>query len=222
MKKINFGVIILEAIIMVVPSILLGFVLSFLLVFIAKMAGNDVSHMQEAFTVTFTLVAYVMLVVTTFSSFNEKIANKTMSKHMKEHNFQNYSTFYAASSVIRISPASGKVAYVSKFNPFKFQLVPAKEMTDIKSDYMKGPFGGTRYVYFEFKLNKQKMRFPTFTSRQMYSLQHSMVVDGIAKADLYAELLTSAKNVAMGLEQKGNLAGSGNDHARHENDTILH
>ena len=66
------------------------------------------------------------------------------------------------------------------------------------------------------------MRFPTFTSRQMYSLQHSMVVDGIAKADLYAELLTSAKNVAMGLEQKGNLAGSGNDHARHKNDTILH
>lgn len=222
MKKINLGFILLEAIIMVVPSILLGFLLSFLLIFIVKMAGNDLTHMQDTFFRVISMASYVMMIVTTFTSFNEKIANKTMSKNMKEHNFQNYSTFYATDSILRIDSAAGKVAYVSKLNPFKFQLVPAKEMTDIKSDYRKEVLGGTRYVYFEFKLNKQKMRFPTFTaSGQTYSLSHSKVVDGIAKADLYAELLTAAKNVAMGVSDKENHTVNGDDRAKHVTDAIL-
>ena len=29
------------------------------------------------------------------------------------------------------------------------------QVTDIKGDYVKGPFGGTNYIYFQFRVNKK-------------------------------------------------------------------
>ena len=76
-------------------------------------------------------------------------------------------------------------------------MISAKNITDIKSDYMKGPLGGTRYVYFQFVYEGKCTKVPTFTSRNMYSLKSAEVMEAISKADTYAELLERTKGVAQ-------------------------
>lgn len=123
----------------------------------------------------------------------DRFVSKTMEKNSKEANFQDYSTFYSSGATIRIEEGTGRIAYVSNQNPFQFQVVSAKDITDIKSNYIKGPFGGTRYVYFEFAYLNKKVRIPTFTSRNMYSLESEEVLEAISKADRFAEMLENAK-----------------------------
>ena len=91
--------------------------------------------------------------------------------------------------VFRIDESSGRVAYVSAMNPFQFQMCHAKDLVDINSSYMKGPFGGTRYVYFTFCYKNKRIKIPTFTSRNMYSLGSSYVQEGLGKAQDICNLL---------------------------------
>ena len=95
----------------------------------------------------------------------------------------------------RIDESAGRIAYVSYQNPYEFQMVSAKDITNIKSSYIKGPLGGTRYVYFEFYYNNKKVRIPTFTSRNIYSLKSQEVLEGISKADAFCDILVHAQNV---------------------------
>ena len=106
------------------------------------------------------------------------------------------SVFCAFCHRFDIDEETGKIGYVSYLNPKEFQLLSAANITDIKSSYVKGPLGGTSYVYFEFFYNKQKVRIPTFTSNNTYSLESSEVLEGISKADTFAEILTNAQNQA--------------------------
>lgn len=76
-------------------------------------------------------------------------------------------------------------------------MVQAKELTNIKSSYTKAPLGGTQYVYFEFYVNNKRVRIPTFTASNVYSLQSQAVLEGISKADAFCALLTNAQNVAV-------------------------
>uniref|UniRef100_UPI004057B608 hypothetical protein n=1 Tax=Acetatifactor sp. TaxID=1872090 RepID=UPI004057B608 len=126
-----------------------------------------------------------------------KLVNNTIEKNIEKHNFQNCSTFTSSNAIIKIDQRTGRIAYVARQNPFEFQIVSANDIDRIKSDYVKGTFGGTNYVYFEFYYNNKRYRIPTFTStRQMYSLKSAEVLEGISKADAYAEMLQNAKNAA--------------------------
>ena len=126
-----------------------------------------------------------------------KLAAGTVKKNVAAQHFENCSTFYSSNATIKIDQATGRIAYISQMNPFAFQVISAKDIDDIKSDYAKGPFGGTNYVYFQFSYKGKKYKLPTFTAnRQMYSLKSAEVLEGISKADAYAEMLLNAKNNA--------------------------
>ncbi len=62
-------------------------------------------------------------------------------------------------------------------------------------NYKKEPLGGTQYVYFEFYYNNKRVRIPTFTASNVYSLQSQAVLEGISKADAFCDLLTNAQKV---------------------------
>lgn len=149
--------------------------------------------------IVFSILVFLMLMFAwAMSIFNSNVSKKMkkfMDKMSMEANFKNYSTFDSSNGIIRIDGDDGRVAYVSKLNPKQFQVVNAKDFTDIKSSYNKDPLGGTRYVYFSFKYNGKTFKIPTFTADSTYSLKSSEVLTGISKADMYAELL---KNVSKG------------------------
>lgn len=127
------------------------------------------------------------------------IAKKTLEKNCAEQNFGESSTFVTSGSftiggILRIDETNGRVAFVSYQNPYEFQLANAKDLEKINSSYIKGPLGGTSYVYFEFYYNGKRTRIPTFTSSNTYSIQSSEVMEGISKADTFCDILKNAQN----------------------------
>ena len=135
------------------------------------------------------------------NAWNGRTAKKTMEKNSKAQGFGESSTFTARGSfvlgqIVRIDHATGRVAYVSCQNPRQFQMVHARELTGIQSNYIGGPFGGTRYVYFEFYYQNKRVRIPTFTSRSMYSMKSKVVQDSVAKAETYCQKLLRAQQIS--------------------------
>lgn len=45
--------------------------------------------------------------------------------------------------------------------------------------------------------NNKRLRIPTFTSRNMYSLQSSEVLEGISKGDMFCEIITNAQKAGV-------------------------
>ncbi len=132
------------------------------------------------------------------NTYTGRIAKKTMNSNCEKENFRNYSSFtnngtFTIGTLIRIEEHTGRIAYVSYQNPREFQMIPAKDITNIKSGYVKAPLGGTGYVYFEFYYKNKRLRIPTFTSNNVYHLQSTEVLEGISKADVFAEILEKAQ-----------------------------
>ena len=123
-----------------------------------------------------------------------KLAEKTINK-TEEYNSN---TFYTNNSIIRIYRQTGKIVYVANQNPFKLQVISAKDISNVRTYYIKGPFGGTRYVCFEFIYQNKRVRIPTFTSRNMYSMESEEVLTALSKADTFCEILENAKRAAIG------------------------
>lgn len=186
MKKVSGKYILTVLVILLVISAIIGFGIAFFF---------DAKEPLSAGKMFCILVFFplVFLYFTAGSFITDHFADKTMEKNSELANFQGYTTFYSAGATIRIEKGTGRIAYVSNMNPFQFQLVSAKDITDIKSDYIKGPLGGTSYVYFEFNYLGKKVRIPTFTSNNAYSLNSEEVLEGISKADRYAEILENAQ-----------------------------
>ena len=86
-----------------------------------------------------------------------------------------------------IDEVNRKIAYVSVHNPLEFQTADVKDLTNVISSYIRGPFDGTRYVYYQFVYNNKRMRIPTFTSRHMHFTSASIVQNAIAKADRFRD-----------------------------------
>lgn len=116
-------------------------------------------------------------------------AKKTFKREMETQNFKETSTFTTYNGFLAIDGVDGRVGYVSTHNPKEFQIAKREEITDVKSDYVKGPLGGTTMVYFSFKYNGKRTKIPTFVSNQAHSLKSDRVLEAISKADAYANLL---------------------------------
>ncbi len=132
------------------------------------------------------------------NSFTGIFAKKTMKKYTSQEQFSNYSTFttggtFTIGSILCIEEHTGRIGYVSYMNPFAFQTISAREITNIKSGHVKAPLGGTSLVYFEFYYNRRRVRIPTFTSSTTYSLQSSRVLEAMSKADAFCEILARAQ-----------------------------
>ena len=103
-----------------------------------------------------------------------------------------------ASEFPHVSPVSyetGRVAYASYQNPFMFQVAQAREITDITSGYMSGPFNTTRYVYFQFYYKNKKIRIPTYTARRMHHI--SCLKEEISQADAFRDILINAQKESI-------------------------
>ncbi|MBO4687429.1 MAG: hypothetical protein J5636_02865 [Clostridiales bacterium] len=163
------------------------------------------THMKPLLSsaIAFSIIALFFLWLVSMSatnSYSGKIARKTMQKGAEAEQFGQCSTFTAAApytlgQILKIDSKTGRVAYVSYQNPKQFQLVHARELTNITSSYVKGPFGGTRYVYFEFYYKNKRVRFATFTSRSMYSLKSKQVLEAISKGDMFRDILLRAQTI---------------------------
>lgn len=193
MNKFDAKFLLIQGAIILGISVIAGFLISFF------MDPVDIVFATEMFA---SMILFLLLLCYGFfgNIITGSIAKKTMEKHSAEEKFENYSTFvtdgsFTAGAIIRIDESAGRIAYVSYQNPYEFQMVSAKDITNIKSSYIKGPLGGTRYVYFEFYYNNKKVRIPTFTSRNMYSLKSQEVLEGISKADAFCDILVHAQNV---------------------------
>lgn len=188
MKKVN-GLLILACVVSVCAvGIAIGMI-------VGVTTGDEY---PVAVGVSVGIVAIAMLAATsplTIGTVLKKMAKKTM-KGLDEMNFAAAGTFYAGNVTIKIDVLHGKIAYVSALNPKALQIISAAQIENICSDYQKGPFGGTGYVYFQFHCNGKKVRIPTFVSRQMYSLKSEAVMTAISKADTYAGYLKQAKENA--------------------------
>lgn len=188
MKKYSFLFILLQIVIVFIISWL--FAMGF--GFISFNENIPVTSLKNWLPLTLPLVTIIY--VACANKNNGRIAKKTMEKNSKAQNFGKTYTFInsdfgTAGSILRIDEGTGRVAYVSYLNPFKFQMAQADELTDVASSYMSGPVNTTRYVYFQFRYKNKRMRIPTFTSRRMHMITSSCVKEGIEKADHFRDAI---------------------------------
>ena len=185
MKKSDPLVVIMLLVLFVGVAFLLGCL-------IGIWTGSDVFNNVFVFIFVFmALLLYLPLSTVTMMPF----AKKTMDKNLKDQNFTKPLKYINTNSftlgyVLCVDEETGRVAYVSALNPFKFQMVHAGELTKIRSSYAKGPFGGTRYVFFEFYIGNTRMRFPTLATRSMWSVASRSVQNAIATGDEFVRVLT--------------------------------
>ncbi len=167
----------------------------------------------DFFSVFLIMAVSFATLCTTFNFSNNKYTDrmvaKTVKKNVKTYQFDNAYTFYTRNATVMIDAVKGRIAYVSNLNPWKFQLISAKDIYDIKDDYKKCMFPDmTHYVYFQFSYQGKVMKIPTFTSNHYRPLTMEKVQKGLKNAARYAEILRGAKQVALCIDirkQSGNV-----------------
>ncbi len=191
MKKVNWKLVLSVAVAAIALSFLLGGLCA--LVFQSKTVFIAVTIIAAVGSLMFLFIFNIDT-----NAVTKRIMDNTILKHAMDNGFGDCSTFTTNNAKLLIHAEAGKIAYVCNLNPTDFQVISAKDITDIKSDYIKAPLGGTTYVYFQFVYKGTRIRIPTFTAVHcVYSLQSGEVLEGISKADAYAELLERAKNNAV-------------------------
>lgn len=191
MKKVNWKIIIYVVVALVLISFLLGGVCG--LIF-----QNGIVFFVVTLFALFCGALGLFLGNINTNKFTQRIMDKTIAENAEANGFYNCSTFTTHNAILIINAEQGRIAYICNLNPTEFQVISAKNITDIKSDHIPAPLGGTTYVYFQFVYEGVRIRIPTFTAIHcVYSLQSAEVLEGISKADAYVELLQRAKETAQ-------------------------
>lgn len=181
----------------------IGFIiLNFVVVFGGAAVIAGISHIlseMDFFSVFFVMAMFFATLCTTFNFDNNKYTDrmvaKTVKKNVAKYNFDKSYTFYTVNATVMIDAVGGRIAYISNLNPWKFQMISAKDIADIKSGYKKGLLPETtHYVYFQFSYQGKVMKIPTFTSTHYRPLAMDKVQNGLKNADAYAEILRAAKH----------------------------
>lgn len=171
------------------------------IVVVAAIAGVIISIVSEIEDLVYGTVAFgacsLVVILPLYFSFIGGIVSKAVArkteKKAEEQGFGNCPTFYSGGSILMVDVEGGRIAYVASQNPGELQIISAKEVTNIRADYIKGVLGGTRYVFMEFFCKGKKIRIPTFTSRQTYSMNSEEVQTAISKADTYCGYIDQAR-----------------------------
>lgn len=123
------------------------------------------------------------------------IAKRTMEKGLRANNFGKTTTLFSngthrIKSMLCIDEETGRVAYTSALNPFKFQMAEAKELSKVRSGYERAPLGGTRYVFFEFYHGNNRFRIPMLaTGRLVYFVESRQVREALAAGENFGNLI---------------------------------
>lgn len=181
MKKVNWSKIGAIAAI----TLIVGVIASAIFSFVACDGTLNIGLMA------FGLILYVFIAAFVVSYITKWIFEKQADKTIESASNQGVhgSTFRSSNGSIRIDEENKKIAYVSVYNPKKLYLLDPKQIHDVKADYIKGPLGGTSYVYFQFYYGKRKLRFPTFLSNKPLLMKSVEVQTGISKAETYRDIL---------------------------------
>ena len=159
MKKTSPAVVLMLIAVYLAAGVLLGILMGMLL----HIKGGN-----WCFTITVPVIFMCFIELTNLIMF--PIAKRTMNKGLKANNFGR--TFTYVNKRVRrirvmlcIDEENGRVALTSALNPFKFQMVDARELTKIRSCHDFWLPKGTRCVFFEFYHVNNRIRIPTYTVR---------------------------------------------------------
>ena len=183
MKKTSPAVVVMLIAVYLAAGVLLGILMGMLL----HIKGGN-----WCFTITVPLIFMCFIELTNLIMF--PIAKRTMNKGLKANNFGR--TFTYVNKRVRrirvmlcIDEENGRVALTSALNPFKFQMVDARELTKIRSCHDFWLPKGTRCVFFEFYHVNNRIRIPTYTVRHYYAASPERVQEAIDLGDKICNLL---------------------------------
>ena len=173
--------------------------------------GIGFSGMEGSFLPICALVAVTYVPLCLYTNIqNNKITDwivaRTVKKNVPKHNFDKPYTIYVNNATLMLDIEGGRIAYISNLNPWKFQLIYAKDIDDIKKGY-KNLLNTTNYVYFQFSYHGKVRKFPTFVSRELRSIETDVVQKALKKANICVDVLNAAKygtldNIKIGCENK--------------------
>ena len=186
MKKVSGKCVAMHLLLVLLISVVVAVVLAIVT------GGNYVFafEMWWGIAIVVLLILYALRVA--WGGFSRR-SKKTFEKGLEENHFQDVSTFKTSNAFLAIDGTDGKIGYVANMNPGEFQLAQAKELENIKMDYMKA-LGGASAVYFAFTYKGKQTKVYTFLSNRAYAMSSRQVTEGTEKAELYVDILTRAKN----------------------------
>lgn len=149
------------------------------------------------------VISFLLLIfwIISFAYGNKLMAHisaKTIEKNAFKQGFDKAYRFSSFNSDIMIDVLNGRIAYISHFAPYSFQVVNAKDIINIGFDHSKMiSTTMTHYVYFQFTYQSKQFRLPTFRSKQIRPISSPNVQEALQTAERYSLLLQSAKQVAL-------------------------
>ena len=189
MKKYSFVFILFQIVAVILVSWLIAMGLGFL-------AHNEYVPLSSIFLwLPISLPLFALLYFFGLSNLiTGMIAKKTMEENCEEQHFGKSFTHInkdmgTVGTILKIDEETGRLAYVSYQNPFKFQMANADELTDVISSYKRGPLDTTRYIYFQFRYKGKRTRVPTYTTENNIMVTSGVAREGIAKADRLRDII---------------------------------
>lgn len=190
LKKISIEFILANvAVIMFFAAVLAG-ILCFL-------GGGDVSSFLSNCVAFALMFSPLSLFNTERNKITDYIVARTIKKNLPKHNFLISKAVCTNNANFLIDETHGKIAVVSCFAPWEFQVISAKNMEDIKMNYAFDSAypNVTSYVYLQFIYQGKSFKFSTFRSRKVFGLGTKKVQDAMERATICADAFKRAKSI---------------------------
>lgn len=191
MKKFNLGYILTQIIITAIVGAGLGIGAYYAL--LANAEKEPVVGVVFFIILGISLMLIVWIIIFANGGFSGA-SKKTMKDGLKNNSFQKVEQFSTHDGIIAIDCVDGRVGYVSNHNPKEFQIADRAEIKEARTDFIKGPLGGTTMVYFAFKFKGKKTKIPTLIADRPQALNSDKVLEAMSKADYYVGILQGKHN----------------------------
>lgn len=171
--------------------------LLFPLGFLVQVKGGISNNI--ALGVIFTMIGWPIMYVPVRSIINSKGLKKA-APYLDSQGFVRNYTFNGRFAVVYIDLQNGRIAIHYKWNPFKTFILDASHLEKAYTDdgcTGKGAFQGTWRVRFVFVIDGMTFKVTTFDSNSRFSMNNPKILEGISKADLYVDVLNTAKAKAL-------------------------
>lgn len=143
------------------------------------------------------LVSVVWWIVGPSAIWKQK--KKAMEKRLAAEGFGQTHTFYGKGCTVVADIRQGKLALLFFWNPMELYVLPASRVGKTWTDDGAAGAGfmkGTSRVSFLFMVDSVKIRVDTFISNQRWKMNDPKVLEGVSKADMWAQVLEAAKAAA--------------------------
>lgn len=152
-----------------------------------------------ALVVLFSVIGWPIAYIFGSSIINSKGVKKA-APYLDSQGFVRNYTFNGRFAVVYIDLQNGRIAIHYKWNPFKTFILDASHLEKAYTDdgcTGKGAFQGSWRVRFVFIIDGMTFKVTTFDSNSRFSMNNPKILEGISKADLYVDVLNTAKAKAL-------------------------